>query len=50
VNKYSLGRHLAGFFILNKDLLLKNKRLTTVGLEVINIEIVQRKESLDIAL
>ena len=39
INKYGLGRHLTSFFILNKDLPLKNKRLTTVGLEVTNIKI-----------
>jgi len=40
VNKYSLRRYLTGFFILNKDLLLKSRKLTTIGLEVINIRIV----------
>ena len=39
VNKYGLGRHLTGFLILNKDLLLRNRRLTTMGLEVINVGI-----------
>ena len=45
VNKYSLGRHLTGFLILNKDLLLKSRRLTTIGLEVTNIGIRQVGES-----
>ena len=39
VNKYSLGRYLTGFFILNKDLLLRSKRLIIVGIEVTNIGI-----------
>jgi len=34
VNKYGLGRYLPSFFILNKDLPLKNRRLTTMGLNV----------------
>jgi len=50
VNKYSLGRHLTGFFVLNEDLPLKSKRLTTVGLEVINIKIKQVRESLTLTL
>ena len=50
MNKYSLGRHLTSFLILNKDLLLKSKKLTIIGLEVINIKIVQRGESLALAL
>jgi len=50
VNKHGLGKYLIGFFILNKDLLLKSKRLTTIGLEVINIRIVQRGESLALML
>ena len=50
VNKYSLGRHLTGFFILNKDLLLRSGRLTTIGLEVINIKIRQAGESLAFVL
>ena len=37
VNKHSLKKYLTSFFILNKDLLLKNKRLTTIGLKAINI-------------
>ena len=40
VNKHSLGRYLISFFVLNKDLLLKNGNLTTVGLKVINIRTV----------
>jgi len=40
VNKYSLGKYLTDFFILNKDLLLKSGRLTTVRLKAINIRIV----------
>ena len=39
VNKYSLGRHLTGFLVLNEDLLLRSGRLAIVGLEVINIGI-----------
>ena len=50
VNKYGLGRHLTGFFILNKDLPLRSKKLTTVGLEVINIRIRQVGESLALIL
>jgi len=50
VNKYSLGRHLTGFFILNKELSLKNRRLTTVGLKVTNIKVMQVGKSLAIAL
>jgi len=50
VNKYSLGRHLTSFFILNKELPLKSGRLTTVGLEVINIRVIQAGESLAIIL
>ena len=46
VNRYSLGRHLTGFFILNKDLLLKNGKLTTIGLAVINIRVMQAEKSL----
>jgi len=38
VNKYGLKRYLTGFFILNEDLLLKNGKLTTMGLEATNIE------------
>ena len=33
VNKYGLRRHLIGFFILNKDLLLKSGKLITMGLQ-----------------
>ena len=46
VNKYNLGRHLTSFLILNKDLPLRSKRLTTIGLEVTNIGIRQVGESL----
>ena len=50
VNKYSLERHLTSFFILNKDLLPKNRKLTTVRLKVINIKIRQVGESLAFVL
>ena len=50
VNKHSLGRHLTGFFIPNEDLPLRNRRLITIGLEVINIRIKQAGESLAFAL
>ena len=50
VNKYNLGRHLTGFLIPNKNLLLRSKRLTTVGPEVINIGIRQVGESLALIL
>jgi len=40
VNKYSLGRYLTGFFILNKNLSLKSGKLITIELEAINIKIV----------
>jgi len=50
VNKYSLGRYLTSFLILNKDLLLRSKRLTIVGLEVINVRIRQVGESLALIL
>jgi len=40
VNKYGLGRHLTGLFVLNKDLLLKSRKLTTVGLKATNIRII----------
>ena len=46
VNRHGLGRHLTSFFILNKDLPLRSRRLTTIGLEVINIGIKQAGESL----
>ena len=46
MNRYSLGRHLTSFLILNKDLLLRSRRLITVGLEVINIGTRQVGESL----
>jgi len=50
VNKHGLGKYLTGFFILNKDLLLKSRRLIIVGLEVINIRIRQIGESLALVL
>ena len=50
VNKHSLGRYLTGFLILNKDLLLRSRRLTTVGLEVTNVGIRQVGESSAFAL
>jgi len=50
VNKYNLKRYLTGFFILNKDLLLKSRKLTIMGLEVINIKIRQARESLTLIL
>ena len=50
VNKYGLKRYLTIFFILNEDLLLKSKRLNIVGLQTINIGIVQREESLAFVL
>ena len=50
VNKYSLGRHLTGFLVLNKDLPLKSGRLTIVGLEVTNVKIRQTGESLALTL
>ena len=50
MNKYSLKKHLTNFFILNKDLLLKSKRLTTVELEIINIGTKQVGESLVLIL
>ena len=50
VNKYGLGRHLTGFLVLNKDLLPRSRRLTTVGLEVINVRIRQAGESLALTL
>ena len=50
VNKHSLGRYLTGFLVLNKDLLLKSGRLTTMGLEIINIKVMQVGKSLAIIL
>ena len=50
VNKHSLERHLTGFLILNKDLLLKSRKLTTMGPEVTNIRIRQVGESLALIL
>jgi len=45
-----LGKHLTGFLVLNEDLPLKNRKLTTVGLEIINIRVMQAGESLAIIL
>jgi len=39
VNKYGLKRHLTGFLVPNKDLPLRSRRLTTIGLEVTNVGI-----------
>ena len=50
VNRYSLGRHLTGFLILNKDLPLRSGRLTTIGLEVTNVGTRQVGEGLALAL
>ena len=50
VNKYGLGRYLTSFLVLNKDLLLRSRRLTTIGLEVTNIRIRQVGESLALTL
>jgi len=50
VNKYSLGRHLTSFLILNKDLPLRNRRLTTIGLKVTNVKIGQVGKSLALIL
>ena len=50
VNRYSLGRYLTGFLILNKDLLLRSRRLITIGLEVTNIGTRQVGEGLALAL
>ena len=50
VIKYSLGRYLTSFLVLNKDLPLKSKRLTIVGLKVTNIGIRQAGESLALIL
>ena len=50
VIKYNLGRHLTGFLIPNKDLLLRSRRLTIVGPEVTNVGIRQAGESLALAL
>ena len=46
MNKHNLKRYLTSFFVLNKDLLLKSRKLTTVGLKATNIRTVQRGESL----
>ena len=45
VNRYSLGRHLTSFLILNKNLPPKSKKLITVGLEITNIKTRQAGES-----
>ena len=50
VNKYGLVRHLTSFLILNKDLLPRSGRLTTMGLEVTNVRIRQMGESLALIL
>ena len=50
IYKYSLGRYLTSFLILNKDLPLRSGRLTTIGLEVTNIRIRQVGESLAFTL
>ena len=50
VNKHNLGRHLTGFFVLNRDLLPKSGRLTTMGLEVTYIRITQVGEGLALTL
>jgi len=50
VNKHGLGRYLTGFLVLNKDLLLKNRRLIIIELKVINIKIKQIEESLTVIL
>jgi len=50
VNKHGLKRHLTSFFILNKNLPLKSRRLITVGLKVINVKIRQVGESLAFTL
>ena len=49
-NKHGLGRHSTGFLIPNKDLPLKNRRLTTIGPKVTNIKIRQTRESLALVL
>ena len=50
VNKYNLKKYLTSFFILNKDLLLKSGRLTTIKLKVTTIGIKQVKKSLAFTL
>ena len=50
MNKYSLKRHLTGFFIPNKDLPLRSRRLTTMGLKITNIKTRQAGESLALSL
>ena len=50
VNRYSLGRYLTSFLILNKNLLLRSGRLITIGLEVTNVGTRQVGESLALIL
>ena len=50
VNRYSLGRYLTGFLVLNKDLPLRSGRLITIGLEVTNVRARQVGESLALSL
>ena len=50
MNRYSLGRHLTGFLILNKDLPLRSRRLITMGLEVTNVGTRQVGEGLALIL
>ena len=50
VNKYGLRRYLTGFFVLNKDLLLRNGKLIIIKLKVINIKIKLAKENLAFVL
>jgi hypothetical protein len=50
VNRYSLGRYLTSFLILNKDLPLRSGGLITIGLEVTNVGTRQVGESLALAL
>ena len=45
VNKYSLRKYLISFLVLNKDLLLKSKRLTTVGLKAINLKLCKEERA-----
>ena len=41
---------MTGFLVLNKDLLSRSGRLTTIGLKVTNVGIRQAGESLALAL
>ena len=50
MNKHSLGRHLTGFLIPNKDLLLRSGRLAIIGLKVTNVRIKQAGKSLALTL